>query len=255
MNNPALQPSVENVANDIKRLTLTDDLQAEELIEGYLSSKLQSLSMEEKHDFLKRLCDAFDTPRPKESFELNSSDRALTFFFSLLLGQKITASDLSSQELSLKLAHSLNTVFDSLNELVAIINSTLLGEEAGLQTIRHIISADLRAEGESQSLGTFLSQIKEAFLIANLAFKSAARNEVSKILTEFDPDHIASEAEKGLKFGFMRKAELFEVFREKFEQFNKWFQSERFVDEFSRQFEKECQRLYLEKGGRNEKEY
>jgi hypothetical protein len=45
----------------------------------------------------------------------------------------------------------------------------------------------------------------------------------------------------------MKKAEFFEAYREKFEKIKKWYESERFEEDFSREFERSCERLHLEK--------
>jgi hypothetical protein len=172
----------------------------------------------------------------------------LTDLFSLILGQRITGTDLGSEDLVQRLAGSLNRIFDHLNDLVGIINATFGNEASTLETIRHIIGSDLRGERSSGSLTSYIGQIKEAFLVANQASKAAATQEVTKILTELDPDRLAGDAEKGLRFGFMRKGELFEIYREKFRQVKRWFEAGDFVEDFSREFEKACQRLHSEKG-------
>ncbi len=143
----------------------------------------------------------------------------------------------------------MNTIFDSLNEIITVINSTQADGESELQTIRRIISADFDGRAPSRSLQSYLDQIKEAFLAANQAFKLAARNQMSRILVELDPDRIASEGSgRGVGFGFMRKADHFDAYRIKFEQFKKWFESERFMEDLSREFERIYQKTYLEKG-------
>ena len=58
-----------------------------------------------------------------------------------------------------------------------------------------------------------------------------------------DPARIAKTDKKGLKFGPFRKAEYYETFEGKFHKCQKWFKSGRFMKEFLREFEKNCQKL------------
>jgi hypothetical protein len=241
--------SPEATVQDIRELYVSNPKEAEKSIEAYLLERLEGRSPEEKCAFVEDLALHFSLREssPPASRELES--RALTDLLTLLLGQRISSLDLASPEISRKLAASLNTVFDTLNDLVAVIRATLLGEDPDLQTIRHIISADLRDEKESKSLESHLKQIKTAFLIASEASGAAAKREIARVLGELDPDHIASEAEKGLRFGFMRKAELFEFYKEKYDRIRKWADSERCLEDFTREFERACRRLFDAKGG------
>ena len=89
-----------------------------------------------------------------------------------------------------------------------------------------------------------LDQIKKAFLTSHQAFKEAVRNKVGAILRELDPDRIAEIGGGGLKFGPLKKAGDFDLYREKFQRVQKWFRSERFTEDLLREFEKICQRTY-----------
>jgi hypothetical protein len=242
--------SLERLADSIRKIYSTDPRKGGNLVERHIEAELQGFSMEEKLALLEELRSGFAGRQPSSpgTGQGTLEDEVLSNLFSLLLGHKVSKPDLSSADLLEKLAASLNTVFDSLNELVGVISSTFMGERAELQTIRHIIGSSIRGAGESESLESHLLQIKEAFLLVNRAFKTAAKNEVEKLLAEIDPQRLSSEAEKGIKFGFMRKAELFEIYQGKYERCKKWLESGRFTEEFSREFEKVCQQLYKKKG-------
>jgi predicted component of type VI protein secretion system len=149
-----------------------------------------------------------------------------------------------------KLADSLNTIFNKLNQLIRNIHTTLLGKSPEFETIRHIIGAELEGASPSISLENFLDQIKEAFLSAHEAFKKAANIRFQEILNELDPDLIAAQVENGLKFRPFRKAGYFEMYRERYQKLKKWFESGRFTEALLREFEKNCQKLYLEKRGK-----
>jgi hypothetical protein len=243
------QLSVDELADRIRGYYRADGPRAETLIEIYLERRLEGFSTEEKLALIERLRNTFGPSQSgRESSEHGQELEVLANLFSLILGQRISSPDLGSMDLVQRLARSLNNIFDHLNELVSIIQSTFGEGAPGLETIRHIIGSDLGSENRSGSLESYIGQIKEAFLIGEQAFKLAAHNEVGKMLAELDPDHISAEAEKGMRFGFMRKAEFFEAYREKFGQIKKWFESERFLEDFSREFERACERLHSEKG-------
>ncbi len=244
--------SLEAMVRDIRELYASNPLEAEESIEAYLSGRLEGLSTEEKCTLIGEIATQFKTLEAVPAAPTEQESHALSDLLALLLGQRISRLDLSSPEISRKLAASLNTLFDSLNDLVAVMRATLLGEDPDLQTIRHIISADLKAEQETKSLDTHLRQIKTAFLVAGEASRTAAKNETARILRELDPDAIVSEAEKGSRFGFMRKAEHFEIYRERFDRIKKWADSERCLEDFTREFERACRQLFDAKGGFHE---
>lgn len=70
--------------------------------------------------------------------------------------------------------------------------------------------------------------------------------DVLRLLTQSEGYLNSLEAERGggLRFGPLRKAELYEIYKEKFSQFKGWFESGSFMEELLREFEKTCQRLY-----------
>ena len=88
-----------------------------------------------------------------------------------------------------------------------------------------------------------LGQIQKAFLTTQQAFKNAAHARVREILDELDPGKISASGGGGLKFGPLRKAECFEIYESKFRSCKKWFESGRFMEDFLREFEKNCQKL------------
>ncbi|NLI82226.1 MAG: hypothetical protein GX443_11170 [Deltaproteobacteria bacterium] len=243
--------SLSKVAEEIRELIASHPENAKERVEACLAAKLAGASPDEKIAYLDKILAGFSSSKPQGTRPADHEEHPLAHLLTLLLGERISSLDLASPspEISGKLATSLNTILDNLNELVSVIRSTLLGEDPGLQTIRHFISADLRGDRESASLETHLKQIKGAFLTANQAFRRAARTQMTKVLEELDPEKLSGESEKGLKFGFMRKAELLDVYKEKYDRIRKWFESERSTQDLSREFERVCQQLLSEKGG------
>ena len=185
-------------------------------------------------------------PRDRENVEAGLRAVDPNRVASLLLGREIVRSDVSSEEISERLVRSLNTVFDSLNRIVATIHAKLLGEERQEETIRQFIDSEIKGETGNKSLQGYLDQIQQAFLIAHQAFQTASETVIRQFLSELDPEKMMEAAEGRLKFGPLRKAELFELYREQYRRCNGFFESGRVTERLLREFEKTCQRLYQE---------
>ncbi len=233
------------LAGEIRAIYNSDRSHAGSLIETFLEQKLKGLPPGERLAVVDRLARRFAVSGTRTA-EQNPGleQKEVSRMFSLLLGKDITVEDIPAGELMEKLSVSLNTVFDTLNRITGVINSTLLGERVELATIRHIIGSGLEREGTPESLQSYLDQIREAFLVAHRAFQQAANIKTGRILNELDPDRISAAAGGGFKFGALRKAESFEVYKEKFQACKDWFESGRFMEELLREFEKICQKLY-----------
>ncbi|MEJ2234857.1 MAG: hypothetical protein P8X67_13105 [Syntrophobacterales bacterium] len=241
MNSPI---SIEEFATGIRSIYSSDVSQAETLIEKYLEENLKGFSPSERLELLDKLTHEFKRAISQKPDAPSPGPDLVAKLFSLFLGKKVSNVDLSSRDFLERLAGSLNTMFDSLNEIVGVINSTLLGKQAEIQTIRQIIGTNLHDELGGGSLENYLSQIKKAFLTSHQAFKQAAQAKISEILIELDPKRIADSETGVLKVGPLKKAGLFDVYQEKFQRVQKWFESERFMNDLLREFEKICRSLY-----------
>ncbi len=234
-----------NLKEEILRIYQSNPKRAERLVEDYLDETLKDYPLSEKISLLEDLLRQFELPPSQEvRKEIPFDSKEFSRLFSLIFGERLAEIDFSSPQLLEKLAQSLNTIFDSLNEIIQVINQALLGKKPELETIRHIIGSQLEGDEGRDSLQNYLSRIKEAFLLAHKAFQEAAHIKMLEILKELHPDTFESEGTKGLRFGPFRKAELFERYREKFQSLKKWFDSGRFDEELLREFEKICQKRY-----------
>jgi len=240
---------IAEVAEEVRSIYRADPSRAETLIERHLQERLKDSGPAERKEFLARLTRAFAGEGPAGEAAHALPPEVFARLFSLFLGERSGSIDLSSAELVDRLARSLNTVFEHLNEIVSVIHSTLLGRRSELETIRQIIGTNLQGEGGGTSLEGYLGQIREAFLTSHLAFQQTARTIVEKILRELDPEHLGDEDSGGLKFGPLRKAGLFDTYQEKFQKIRQWSNSGRFTEEILREFEKTCQNRYAAKGG------
>ncbi len=240
------QLSLGQLVDEIRHIYESDRSQAKPLIEAYLEKRLNRFAASERLMLLEKVAAEFGGAGLGASISANLDEEVLLRLFSLLLGRRVSQADLSSAELLKRLAESLNIVFDTLNQLVSVINATLMGRGIGEETIRHVIAFHLEGEGQAKSLETYLSQIKKAFLISQQAFKKAAHAKVSEILVELDPERIAADGAGGLKFGPLRKAKFFEIYEQRFRECHEWFESGRFMDDFLREFEKNAQKLCVQ---------
>lgn len=237
--------SISQIADDVRRIYAHDPGQAESAIETYLLSRWKAFSSEEKVTFLKSLVNEFDDSVSTGDGNAVTDEQVLLELFSLVLGGRISELDLSSRELIPRLAESLNTIFNKLNQIVGLINSTFKRESIGDETIRRVIGGHLEGQDQLQSLESYLEQINSAFLVTQEAFKATAKKIVALILRELNPEMIGKSIDSGLKFGPLRKAEIFEIYENKYKICQKWFESGRFMADFLREFEKNCQQKTL----------
>ncbi|MCX8117626.1 MAG: hypothetical protein N3G78_06840 [Desulfobacterota bacterium] len=236
--------SLERLTEEVQTIYRSLPEGAEEAIEAYLRNALKSQSTEDRLALLEALVRQFETPSPPPSQEGHPLPEEISRLFSLLFGQRIPKAGLTSPDLLEELAHVLNTLFDTLNEIIRTIDTTLLGKRPELETIRHIIGKQLTAEVPPEPLQQYLSRIQEAFLISHKAFQEAAQTKLGELLEELSPQRFESEPVDRFKIGPLRKAEFFERYKEKFLTLKKWFESGRFREELLREFEKSCQKLY-----------
>lgn len=251
MNQPI---NLEKLAEEIRTLYRSDPERAQELIEKFLQERLRNLSPPDRVAHLDRLKDRFE-PTVSHALRDDLETPLIQEFISLILGKKVTPEELESRELLDRLIRSLNTVFDSLNEIIRVIQSTLSGKSTELETIRWVIGSHLEGGRETLPLETYLNQIKEAFLVAHKAFTEAACVKFQQVLEELDPEAIAAAPGGGLKIGPLRRAELFDMYQARFKRVKGWFSSGRFSEELVREFERICEKAFTDKGGHSDKEH
>ncbi|MBM4330005.1 MAG: hypothetical protein FJ117_02075 [Deltaproteobacteria bacterium] len=236
--------SMEKLAAEIRTVYEADSEQSEVIIETFLKKKWKDYPHLERLNLLQKLSKQFEVSASGHAPQGTGAGETARLL-SLLLGKRVSMLDLSSEEFLEKLARSLNTVFDTLNQIIGVIHSTLWGKQAQMETIRLILGSNLEGKGQADSLQNYLDQIKDAFLVSHRAFRLAAHTKVGEVLKEIDPKRIAAEAEGGLEFGPLRKAKLFDIYKEKFLKCKSWHESGRFLEDLLREFEKDCQKLYM----------
>jgi len=234
--------SYDRLIEEVRRIYRQHGPTAAAEIEVFLEQYLESFSAQDRIGIAEELGSRLGGGGVSGSGDVND-DEVLSRVCSLLLGRKVSQVELSSSELLERLAESLNTIFDSLNQLIGVINTTLASGQQGEETIRQVIGGHLEGADQKESLQTYLGQIREAFLVTHKAFKKAAYDQVGQILSELNPEQISSAGSGGFRFGALRKADFFETYEQKYRQVKQWFDSGRFMEALLREFEKNSQQL------------
>ena len=238
---------LDQLTGEIRGIYQADPVNAAELVEERLSEELADHSQLQRDEILAALIDLFGHNIPPRSVSAELPAAGFNKLLTMLLGKEILKMELSSEEIIEQLAAALNTVFDSVNKLIGGINATLMGSTSGEETIRVVISASMDKEEGLKSLEKFLDQIGEFFAIALEAYKESARIKIGEILQELNPEEIARECDSSLKFGPLRKAHLYDCFQDKYQTLQNWQSSGLLLEAFLKEFEKNCQHLYLKR--------
>jgi hypothetical protein len=242
--------SHDELVGGVQTIYRSDPSRGEGLVEKYLEEKLKGFPPAERMAILEKLALQFENVGPQARANLGPLPEECTRLFSLLLGHPISSQDLSSSVFWGKFAASLNTIFDTLNQIVGVIHGNLMGQRNELETIRQVIGSSWEEKGQPESLQGYLDQIREAFLVFHRAFQQAAANQMRGVLAELEPGRLEAKGEGGLSFGPFLKAELYEAYKQRFQKVFGWFDSGRFREELLREFEKNCQELLKVKTGR-----
>jgi hypothetical protein len=234
--------SMPQLLADIRAAYAADPGGAPQAIDALLKARLADCPAGQGRAILAQVVENLAPPHKPGDAEPDKE--LLARVFGQLLGRKVAHEELSSAQMLERMAQSLNTIFDALNQLISVINMTLSGGTGtGEQTIRQFIGCHLGGEDQTEPLEAYLGRINEAFLTTQEAFKQAARTKVAQILQSLDPEKLAGERTGGLKIGPLRKAEDFDILKEKIDRIKRWFDSGRFMEDYAREFEKNCQGL------------
>jgi len=140
--------SIDQLIDSISKLYASSPQDASRLIEDYLDTELQELTLQQRISTLNELDGRF-LPKPGNApFEKEVIERVVK----LVLGKNPGTEDLSSPEILERLALSLNTIFDIVNQLIGVINTTFATGPAGDETIRGVIGDNLEGQSPAQPL-------------------------------------------------------------------------------------------------------
>ncbi len=233
------------IAKELRSIYKLDSKNAPKLIEAYLERVLSDLTWQERYEILKKIQSYFGSGQPLEKISTFDNTSAKEMI-NLILGKDLNLKDINDVQLRKRLFDAFNALFENINQILWVIDSTLLGKGRETVTIRHVIGSSLQDDG--RSMEEYLKKIKVSFLVCHKAFQIAASNLINKILKELNPKNIEDEMSKGLKFGPLKKAEFYDRFVEKFIELENWVRSGKFLQELLREFENECQKMFLERG-------
>ena len=242
MNDPRL---VEKLAHAVRKIGLSGVPDLEMAVAEFLYRELHELGLEERLRLMELLAQQFGAPAEPMSINhasegaVPASSPEVMKLLSLVLGNTIRESDINSKDICEKFLVELNTLFDTLNGIISVINITLLGQSPELETIRKVIGSNIEGD-EKASLKEYLDRIQKAFLVAHSSFQSAAETVIAEILAELDPQLLIATKTPGFKFGLIRKAELLEKYEEKYARCHRWFDSGACKERLLREFEKNC---------------
>jgi hypothetical protein len=230
--------------------TLADDPERE--VESYLEKELRHLDAAERLQHLEQVARQLTTaPHPEPvtagsvEFPAGSAVQGMVARF---LGSAVGSEELAPAELADKFGAALDTICESLNQIVSTISVSLLGESPELETIRKVIGWNLQGEAGYATIKEYLEGIQKAFLVAHCSFQRAAETVFGELLSELDPAAQPQGKISGLKFGPLRKAELYDQSLEKHQRCRRWLASGQHRERLLREFEREC-RLRFDGGG------
>ena len=240
--------SLYRLTAEIRNIYQADRDNGADRMEKYLEAALADCSPARRSVFLTELISVFSQDSQASVPIVETQSEAFNKLITLLLGKEILQKNLSLEEMIEQLACALNTVFDSVNKLVGGMNATLMGSTSGEETIRMVISAGMDKDQGIQALEKFLDQIGDFFAIAMQAYKKSAKTKIDEILQELNPENLAKSTDLSLKFSLMRKAHLYDCFHDKYQTLQNWQRSGLLLEAFMKEFEKNCQNLYLKRG-------
>ena len=235
---------MDKLAVRIRELAVQKPDDLETSIEELLLQEIGGLPFEERLRRVEELAGYFAPGLPVDGARGGVDSGETARFFSLLLGKGISTEGLSTEEVTQKFVEAFATIFDTLNRINRVIQTSLLGQIPELETIRQVIGAQIEQVEGKASVKEYLEKIQEAFLVAHTSFQLAAKNVICELLKEIDPVAIEASLKPGFRFGPLRKAELFDLYHEKHEVLTKWVNSGHFNERLLREFEKFCQMSY-----------
>jgi hypothetical protein len=234
-----VEVSASQLEAEIKDIYMANPADAKRRIETHLHSCLAFMPIARRIDLLKQVVVQLDPDVSQATPPARVQSDILSDLFMLFLGEKASSMEIESEKQFERLADALNTIFDSLNELIDVIHTTLRGTASQQETIRGLIGRRISNEKTGVSLGEHLGQIKQAFLLSREALKDAARSIIKEILDELDPERMEKE-QKTPRLSPFRKAERLAVLKEKHTRCHHWLESDRFEQKLMQEFERHC---------------
>lgn len=215
---------------------------AESVIADFLKTRLDTLDPPEQTAVLDTLIQRFEASELKGESPCLTDSHILKKICEQFLGRDIALDSLEPDELLRKLADAINTVFDSLNQLISTINVTLAGNQGRDETIRQVIGYHLEDDGSGISLENHIGQIRNAFIACHEAFQTTTLKKLEQIIEELCPETIKRET-GAARINPARKARCFDTYEAKFNKFITWVETGKFMESYLRDVESNCRDL------------
>jgi hypothetical protein len=233
---------ISEIATELNEIYRLDPDHARPAVEAHLRRRLANRPLSEQTAVIENILSEFAPAGAGECPSSSTETELLHEVFFLFLGNQYAQSSLPPAELLKRLAESFNLVFNSLNRLIGVIHTTLMGHQHGPDaTIRHVIRDHLEGEDRLKSLESYIGQIGQAFLLSHAAFTASAETIATRLIEELNPGAIRREERHSLRFGPLRKAESFDWLAQKHAQCRQWLESGRFKEDLLREFERACE--------------
>jgi hypothetical protein len=236
-----MQPIIEQFAAEIKSIYTLYGENSQSAIEEYLETQLYGFDNSVKIQMLSLLEERFAPPPPAISQESVVHQQALAEFCHRVLGIELTAAELSSPATLDRISQAVNNLFDHLNQLVQSIRSSMLLENTGAATIRHVLGSSLREDEQTLTLEQYLGEIKTAFFLSHNSFKAAFIKMMDRVLENLDPQSKDNVVGNAFMLPMMKKAAALDRFQQLFKSCKEWHDSGRSLEDFLKEFEKQCQ--------------
>lgn len=228
-----------NLAEHVREIYRNKPAAAGKQIERLLEDQFAGVSLAEKNEKIQDLATFFRESSGSFSVAGAGAKDELRQFVSLLLGQQIEAGEMDDHALQMQLCTSLNTIFDSLNQLLKAIQLTCNRDGHQFEeTIRHVLKDQLVQDKPEGSLEEYIDQIKKSFFKSLESAQGAHKAIIKKLLAEINPERIMDQSGGGLRIGPLKKAEAFDQYNNVYGELNNWHESGRGHEEFLRTFEK-----------------
>lgn len=231
--------SMTNLVEELRDVYLAEPAAAQEQIERLLAQRFEGLPAEERLNEIRKLKDCFGGPKNKNAaVSEGASGDDLKKFIALLLGQRVGSKDMDDRQLQEQLCGSLNSIFDSLNQLLQAMKTTFnLKDSRFEETIRHVLREQLVEENPTGSLEEYIDQIRISFFKSFDCSKAAYKAIMEKLLSEINPETLLLQTGGGIKLGPLKKAEAFDRYKILYDSLHEWYESGRGLEEYLRAFE------------------
>ena len=237
-----LSKEIDNLYNSVVDRSFEDRV---ERFKDFFLARFSGKDPERIRNTLTRLKHEYSTKTEEPQVSVTGANvEKLNAIIKTVAGEN--APDLDSEdvdEVVERLCSSINTVFESVNEIIGAINkiSPLLGEGSGELTVRQVIRErlDKTVDPGGIPLKEHLEKIKLAFQVSLEAFKEAIQEKFREIIEEISPEKLSEDiGGKGMKIGPMYKASLFDAYEEKYKRLYQFMEKGHLLQEVVLVFER-----------------